>query len=38
MFNIILSIPPEFLSAGVGMVMGAVFCFFGEILTPDDIV
>lgn len=26
------------LAACFGMLMGAFFCWFGEILTPDDII
>ena len=27
-----------FVAASVGMGMGIVFCWFGEVLTPDDLV
>lgn len=26
------------ISALIGVIVGALFCFFGEILSPDDIV
>ena len=26
------------LAAGLGVLMGSLFCWFGEILTPDDII
>ena len=25
-------------AAGMGIVMGMIFCWFGEILSPDDLV
>lgn len=26
------------MAAGIGIVMGVVFCWFGEIITPDDLI
>lgn len=27
-----------FIAAGLGMLVAVLFCFFGEVLTPDDII
>ena len=26
------------MAAGMGIIMGAIFCWFGEVITPDDLV
>lgn len=27
-----------FMASFAGLCMGAIFCWFGEVLTPDDLV
>lgn len=27
-----------FAAAGVGAIVGAIFCWFGEVLAPDDLI